>query len=152
MEITGTIVKVMPLTSGVSKSTGNAWAKQEYVLDLMQHYTGGTSFPRQERIVFSVFGQDKIAEFGLTEMETVTVSVEFSAREYNGRWYNDIRAWHVQRKVEQDPVVQAAVPTQEAAWDVPFQAPQSAANLFGWLEDVRAAAVENEPHADDLPF
>ena len=146
----------MPLTSGVSQSTGKEWAKQEYVLDLAQPHTGGTSFQRQERVVFTVFGQDKIAEFRLKEMDTVTISVDFNAREYNGRWYNDIRAWRVQRSGEQAPapVVQTA-PMSVDAWNAPVQDTQPApqpANLFEGLTEVRAAAVRNQPQTDDLPF
>lgn len=146
MDFTGTIAKAMPPASGVSKSTGNTWAKQEYVLDITPPHTGGMPFPRQERVVFTVFGQEKIAEFRLRETETVTVSVEFSAREYNGRWYNDVRALRVQRKAEQEPAqaVREAGPMPIDVRNTPSQVSQAQADLFGGLKD--------DSHVGDLPF
>ena len=40
---------------------------------------------------------DKIDQIGLKDNELVTVSFEPESREYNGRWYTELRAWRVQR-------------------------------------------------------
>lgn len=94
MEITGKIIAVLPERGGVSK-TGNEWKMQEYVLETHEQY------PR--KICFNVFGADKIAQFNIQVGEEVTVSFDINAREYNGRWYNDIRAWKVERGVAPAP-------------------------------------------------
>lgn len=88
MEITGKIIAVLPERGGVSK-TGNEWKMQEYVLETQEQY------PR--KMCFNVFGSDKIAQFNIQAGEEMTVSFDINAREYNGRWYNDIRAWKVER-------------------------------------------------------
>ena len=88
MEITGKIIAVLPERGGVSK-TGNEWKMQEYVLETHEQY------PR--KMCFNVFGADKIAQFNIQAGEEMTVSFDINAREYNGRWYNDIRAWKVER-------------------------------------------------------
>ena len=88
MEITGKIIAVLPERGGVSK-TGNEWKMQEYVLETQEQY------PR--KMCFNVFGSDKIAQFNIQAGEELTVSFDINAREYNGRWYNDIRAWKVER-------------------------------------------------------
>ena len=62
---------------------------QEYVLETQEQY------PR--KMCFNVFGSDKIAQFNIQAGEEMTVSFDINAREYNGRWYNDIRAWKVER-------------------------------------------------------
>ena len=94
MEITGKIIAVLPERGGVSK-TGNEWKTQEYVLETHEQY------PR--KICFNVFGADKIAQFNIQVGEEMTVSFDINAREYNGRWYNDIRAWKVERGVAPAP-------------------------------------------------
>ena len=46
----------------------------------------------------------------LREGETFLVSVNIESREYNGRWYTDIRAWRVQPKQQQPPVPMTDAP------------------------------------------
>ena len=40
---------------------------------------------------------DKIGEFNLQQGENVEVSVDLESREYNGRWYTDVKAWKVSK-------------------------------------------------------
>ena len=40
---------------------------------------------------------DKIDQFNLQQGEAVEVSVDLESREYNGRWYTDVKAWKVSR-------------------------------------------------------
>lgn len=88
MEITGKIIAVLPERGGTSK-TGNEWKMQEYVLETHEQYP--------KKICFNVFGADKIAQFNIQAGDELTVSFDINAREYQGRWYNDIRAWRVER-------------------------------------------------------
>ena len=87
MDITGRIIAVMEKRSGQSQRSGNTWASQDYVLETQEQY------PR--RCLFNVFGEDKINEYNLQIGSEVTVSFDINAREYNGRWFNDIRVWNV---------------------------------------------------------
>ncbi len=87
MEITGKIIAVLPERGGVSARTGSEWKVQEYVLETQEQY------PR--KMCFDVFGADKIAQFAIQIGQQVTVSFDIDAREYQGRWYNSIRAWRV---------------------------------------------------------
>lgn len=115
MEITGKIIAVLPERGGVAKS-GNEWKSQEYVIETQEQY------PR--KCCFNVFGADKISEMNIQAGEVVTVHINIDAREYNGRWYNDIRAWKVTREQQQQaqPVQQAAPAesAQKRADDLPF--------------------------------
>ncbi len=123
MEITGKIIAVLPERGGVSK-TGNEWKIQEYVLETHEQY------PR--KICFNVFGADKISQFNIQAGEEMTVSFDINAREYNGRWYNDIRAWRVER---------GTAPAPAPEYSPAIDAPKANAVDFG---------SQNE--ADDLPF
>ncbi len=87
MDLTGRIIAVLPPQSGTSARTGNPWMSQEYVIEVPGQY------PR--RCVFRVFGEDRIRQFNIQNGEDVTVQFDIDAHEYNGRWFNDIRAYNV---------------------------------------------------------
>ncbi len=38
---------------------------------------------------------DKIDQFNIQQGENLAVSVDLESREYNGRWYTDVKAWKV---------------------------------------------------------
>ena len=86
MELIGKIIQVLPLQEGVSKA-GNAWKKQEYILETL-----GTQYPR--KVCFNLFG-DNVDKFPMQVGQDVTVSIDLESREFNGRWYTDVRAWNV---------------------------------------------------------
>ena len=121
MEITGKIIVACEPRGGVSQRTGNNWKMQEFVLETQEQ------FPR--KCMFSVFGEDRLREFNIQVGEVVTVSFDIDAREYNGRWYNDIRAWRVQRGVVPAPTAPVAAPAPAApAAAAPAAAPAPADN------------------------
>ena len=62
---------------------------QEYVIETHDQY------PR--RMCFDVFGADKIQQFNIQVGEELNVSFDIDAREWQGRWFNSIRAWKVDR-------------------------------------------------------
>lgn len=84
MEISGTIIQVIPEKSGTSAR--GPWRKQEYILETQ------SDFPK--KICFMVWG-DKIDDFGIRQGQTLRVEVDIESREFNGRWYTDVRAWRV---------------------------------------------------------
>ena len=130
MELTGKIIAVLPERGGVSKA-GNEWKIQEYVLETQEQY------PR--KMMFNVFGADRISQFNIQLGEVLTVSFDIDSREYNGRWYNDIRAWKVDRNAAGAPMPTAA--PAGAPLPPPVADPFSAAPQM---------CASNE--ADDLPF
>ena len=88
MEITGKIIQLLSEKSG--QSANGRWRKQEYVLETDSQYP--------KKICFMAWG-DKIDEFNIKQGETVTVSIDLESREYNGRWYTDVKAWKVLREI-----------------------------------------------------
>ena len=123
MELSGKVIAVLEPRGGVSK-TGNPWKVQEYVIETHDQY------PR--RMCFDVFGEDKITQFNIQVGEELTVHFDVDAREWQGRWFNSIRAWKVERaNAEQPSQVEGA----------PFPPPPTAPVDF-------TAGDEK----DDLPF
>lgn len=99
MEVTGKIVAVMPANSGQSQRTGQTWMSQQYVLEVPGMYP--------KRMVFEVFGEDRIKKFNVQQGMEATVSFEIDAHEYNGRWFNEVRAWDVRPVGQQQPTAQS---------------------------------------------
>lgn len=137
MELTGRIIAVMEPRSGVSARTGNAWMTQEYVIEVPGQYP--------KRCVFNIFGEDRIKQFNIQNGEDITIQFDIDAREYQGRWFNDIRAYNVIRG--QQPVAAAVAPAG-APVASPFP-PQPNAGTDPFPPAQEAGA---EGSADDLPF
>ena len=99
MEATGKIIAVMPAQQGMSQRTGNQWMSQQYVLEVPGMYP--------KRMVFEVFGEVRIKTFNIQQGMEATVSFEIDAHEYNGRWFNEVRAWNVKPAGQQQPTAQS---------------------------------------------
>lgn len=87
LDITGKIIQIMPATSGTSKA-GKDWTKQEFVIETQEQY------PR--KVMMSVMG-DKVGELKKFAVgNEIKASLNIESREYNGRWYTDVRAWKLE--------------------------------------------------------
>ena len=141
MEIVGKITQVLPAQEGVSKTTGNPWKIQSYILETMEQY------PR--KVCFEIFGEDKIKNNPCNVDDIVTVSFDIESREFNGRWYTSIRAWRVQQgdMTAQAAPVAAGAPAPQTAPAAPQAAPQQ---MAGNVQTFDAVAGEDE--GTDLPF
>lgn len=83
----GKIIAVLPERSGTSSRGG--YRIQEYVVE----ETEG-QYPK--KMSFEVYG-DKIDKFALQKDDVVEVYYNIDAHEYQGRWFNSIRAWSVRK-------------------------------------------------------
>lgn len=126
MELQGRVIAVLPERSGTSAR--GEWKSQSFVIETHEQY------PR--KMAFDVFGADRLAQFNIKSGEEITVSFDIDAHEYNGRWFNNIRAWNVQHI---DPAAAQAGATgpQPMAGGAPFPP---------------APAAGDGDSADDLPF
>ncbi len=142
MEIQGKIIQILPLQSGISKATGKEWKKQDYILETLDG-----QFPR--KICFNLWG-DNIDKAALQLGEEITAQIDLESREFNGRWYTDVKAWRIDRGL-----VSLAAPTapQMSAPQPAFQQPTA-----GGFDPLAGAATIPNPGAgsiaggDDLPF
>lgn len=133
MDVVGKIIAALPPKSGTSQSTGKPWQVNAYVLQ--------TNEQTPKNIAFDVFGAERVEQYNLKVGDMVTVSIDIDAHEYNGRWYNQIRAWNV---------VNHASAQQPAAQQAPPPTPQSGV-LF---PQQPAPGAQSAPSAgtDQLPF
>jgi hypothetical protein len=87
MEITGKVIKILPLVTGTSKN--GTWKKQEFILET------AAQIPR--KICFSLWG-DKIDQANLSDGDEAEVMFDLESKEFNSRWYTEAKAWKVVRK------------------------------------------------------
>ena len=130
MEFEGIVYKIMPVTKGTSAR--GEWQRQDVVFDYMDG-----SFSRKLSVTFFT-RPDDVAK--LREGSAYHVSVNIESREYNGRWYTDIRAWRLQPKQVEAPAAAAPMPDLP-----PIGTPSS-------YTAPAAAAASPAEDADDLPF
>lgn len=137
MEIQGKVIAVLEARSGVSAR--GEWKSQDYVIETHDAY------PR--KMVFGVFGADRISRFNIQLGQEVNVSFDIDAHEYNGRWFNNIRAFDVRQVDPASVGMQPGVVPGAAFGPAPAQpaAPVQPA------AQPAAPAVEQSSE-DDLPF
>lgn len=97
MEVEGKVIQILPLQQGVGKN-GNAWSLLQFIIETFDQY------PR--KVSIELFGEDRIKSNPVAIDDGVKVSYDLESREFNGRWYTSVRAWRV------DKLVQEAAPAQ----------------------------------------
>lgn len=102
MEINGKIIQVLEEQSGNGRN--GVWKKRDYILETKSQYP--------KKVCVTVWG-DKIEQFGMQTGDEVSVGIEIESREYNGRWYTDVKAWKV------DKIGGHASSTGQAAANIP---------------------------------
>jgi hypothetical protein len=99
MEIVGKVISLLPLQKGQGKN--GEWKKQEFILETEGQYP--------KKVCISVWG-DKVDQFRISEGEKLTASIEVESREFNGRWYTDVKAWRVVKGAAAAAAESAQVP------------------------------------------
>ncbi|GAB3427104.1 DUF3127 domain-containing protein [Niabella aquatica] len=116
MELTAKLVQVLPLQKGTGK-TGNEWRKQDIIVETSGQYP--------KKVCISIWG-DKINEKVLQLGNMLNISFDVESREFNGRWYTDVKAWKVEaagNAGSRDSYVDEMppdVPYNDAEDDLPF--------------------------------
>ena len=110
MEITGKVVKKLPLESGTSKA-GKEWKKQTIVIDT------GNEF--NNLVAVSAFGDDKIKQLNkLEEDMVVAILCNVYSREYNGKYYHNIDGYHFTNQSDREN--STMVTSDDFEKDMPF--------------------------------
>ena len=143
----------LPLQQGTSRN-GNNWMKQEYVLETNEAYP--------KKVHFDFFGE-RANQYNFEVGDVILLSFDIESREYNGRWYTDIRGWKAEKvdpnaagvSVAGTPVTGASVTgtpvTALASAAAPAPAPAVAASMapIPAATDVLGVGGDGD---EDLPF
>ncbi len=86
LEITGKLLQVLPEQLGQGQN--GPWLKQNFIIETQEQ------FPKK---VCIVCWNDK-AEIlkNLKPGDEVKVAINLESREFNGKWYTDVKAWKVE--------------------------------------------------------
>ncbi|MDR1459042.1 MAG: DUF3127 domain-containing protein [Bacteroidales bacterium] len=92
LEVIGKVQQILPQQSGVGKN--GAWSKREFIIETLEQY------PR--KICISVWGDKSDSlEQQHPVGSTVKAGINIESREYNGKWYTDVRAWKIDAATEE---------------------------------------------------
>ena len=130
LEFEGSLVKVLPEVTGQGKN--GVWVKQDFVLETEEQYP--------KKACFTAWG-DKAADlktFSLGEKLKISFSVE--SREYNERWYTDLKAYRIDAGGASGASTPTSAPSQSQGSTAPRQAPPVA--------DLPSFSADDQ----DLPF
>lgn len=122
MEIIGKVVQLGTLTEG--SSPRGPWKKQELIIETLEQY------PKK---VCLMCWNDRVNEAnGFFVGQTIKAQISIESREFNGKWYTDVRA--IRLDVDQ--------PTAQPVAQQPMQQPLPPMNEEYFTSD----------NGDDLPF
>lgn len=122
MELKAKLVQLFPLQTGQGKN--GTWRKQEFLVETEGQYP--------KKVLFSAWG-DKINENALQPGNMLNIFFDVESREYNGRWYTDLKAWKIESAGAVNPG-QGSANNESANW--------SPNDKIG---------IQDPPFMDDLP-
>lgn len=129
LEISGKVLKKLDVQKG--ESSRGPWQKGGFVIETE------SNFPK--KICCTVWG-DLISQVdNLKEGDKVTASIDIESREYNERWYTDIKAWQIKPMGESTGSDSGSSQSQPGS-------PSMDSN------SVASSDVSNDDASDDLPF
>lgn len=139
MELIGKVLQLGTLTEG--SSPRGPWKKQELIIETMETY------PKK---VCVLCWNERVNEAnGFFVGQIVTIQISIESREFNGKWYTDVRAIRFDQQPAQ-PVAQQQ-PSMPQTQQQPMAQPQQ---NFGQapLPPVNEAYFASSDNGDDLPF
>ena len=152
MEFQGRIAKVLPMRQGTSTRTGNEWYAQPFVFEYFENPTDRWS----DKVLLSIMGE-RIREADLHEGDEVIVGFGPNTREWNGKYFNDVRCYKLEKVAKPADNGASGAPATPQQGDLFAQAAQNAP------QSTQAAQVAQQPTAananaqtgekeDELPF
>ncbi|MBN1251326.1 MAG: DUF3127 domain-containing protein [Bacteroidales bacterium] len=100
LEIEGKVVKILPEQTGEGKN--GKWVKQDFVIETSDQYP--------KKVCFSTWGEKATDVKTLGIGENVVVSFNAESREYQNKWYTDLRAWRIAKNSQSKSPVNETIP------------------------------------------
>jgi hypothetical protein len=128
MEIKGKLMHVLAVQTGEGKN--GTWKKQDFVIETNGQYP--------KKVCLTIWG-DKFNETFLTIGNELLVSFDAESREYNGRWFTDLKAWKIELAGSESTDITTPAPYRAST----HTQPTAVSSEF---------AVSADGDKDDLPF
>jgi hypothetical protein len=110
MQLSGKLIQILPLQTGTSKN--GTWRKQEIIIETSGEYP--------KKVCIAIWGE-KIKDEILAIGNRLMIDFDIESREYNGRWYTDIKAWRAELTGKNEASEQSNTTNEEATGDdLPF--------------------------------
>jgi hypothetical protein len=116
MQLTAKLVQMLPMETGMGKN--GEWKKQSIIVETEGQYP--------KKICVTVWG-DKISSAQLQLGADLTIDFDIESREFNGRWYTDVKAWKVESVGE--PTLPPPPPPADADYRFPELPPEPQNNF-----------------------
>jgi hypothetical protein len=84
MQLKMKLLEILPLQTGKGKN--GDWKKQDIIVETQE------KFPK--KVCVSIWG-DKLEGVVLKPQGLYEISFDIESREFNGRWYTDVKAWKI---------------------------------------------------------
>lgn len=109
MNLKGKVIQVLPEQTGTGKN--GEWKKQEVIVETEGQYP--------KSVCISLWG-DKVGTVNIGEV--IDASLNPESREYNGRWYTELKVWKIEAvgNTPQQPSQQGGTPPADDGNDMPF--------------------------------
>jgi len=85
MQLTAKLTQLLPIQTGIGKN--GEWKKQDIIVETDGQYP--------KKVCVSIWG-DKINEGQLQIGNLLQIDFDIESREYNNKWYTDIKAWKIE--------------------------------------------------------
>ncbi|GAB3946645.1 hypothetical protein GCM10028805_17500 [Spirosoma harenae] len=133
LELVGKLIKVLPEVTGQGKN--GPWNKQDFVIETLD-----SQYPK--KVCMTAWGEKANDLKQFADGDTLKATFSAESREYNDRWYTELRAFRIEL-AEGDSSSVAPARSSQPAQARPAQQSQPAAMTFN-------AAFDEE--SNDLPF
>jgi hypothetical protein len=86
LDLQGIVQQILAKQTGAGKN--GSWQKQDFIVETKDQYP--------KKVCFSAWGDKTSNLEKLKPGDEVTVSFNPESREFNGKWYTDLRAWKIE--------------------------------------------------------
>ncbi|MDE6272882.1 MAG: DUF3127 domain-containing protein [Muribaculaceae bacterium] len=147
MDFVAKLVQDLPMEEGVSKA-GNNWRKKSWIVQTFGQY------PKTVQVIALGNAIDNVH---MELMKVYNLSVDLESREYNGRWYTDVKVFRAVETVDPSLAPQGypapgVNPAPAAPGVMPGNTPVSDPFSGAAQSDPFAGAAAFGDASDDLPF
>lgn len=94
LEIQGKLIQINPEQTGTGR-TGNNWVKQDIIIET------GDQYPK--KICITCWGDKAEMIKNLQPGTDLKVAIDIESREFNGKWYTNLKAWKIEATASSNP-------------------------------------------------
>ena len=102
MQLTAKLIQLLPIQIGTGKN--GEWKKQDIIVETDGQYS--------KKVCISIWG-DKINNDQLLIGNLLKIDFDIESREYNSKWYTDIKAWKIEITTSDNTNKDFVIPNNE---------------------------------------